>query len=588
MPFFHRRNMRILLLLAVGVFLLLFGYYLSSVFNPLLIAFIIAYILNPLVTAFERKGVPRTVTVVGIIFITMAVIVLTLLVAVPMIYGQVVQIPDALIGDEYYSTKELMVDWNNNGKFDPGDEYYSHDRLMIDLNNNGICDPDDKYYPEPELRIDKNGNGEYDYGDEYYEPNTLKIDRNGNGVYDPGDEYYPGVLAVDMDNEGDWDPGDKFYPHDQLMKDLDNDGICDPDDAYYPEPMLKVDWNGNGKFDEGDEFYSPDELMVDHNGNGIYDPGDEFYQTGILRIDRNGNGRFDPPDFYYPPKTLKTDLNGNGKYDPGYIEKGIALLEGWSDKLHIDKKLVDKDKMYDNIIEQMGGPKGIADKMPGVFTFVLSQVTNIFNLIILFALIPIYLFFLLREMNAIENVIIDHLPGMYRDRILDIWHQIHAAVAGFFRGRLIISIICIILILPVLMICEVPFNLVIAILAGVSMLVPYMWIPLGLIPACLLVWFEAPGEWWRIGVVAGWMIFVANLDQFVLTPKIVGKEVELHPVTILLSMFVFGSLFGFFGLLMAIPLMATAKILGKEFVLPELKALASEVKTKKDDLINDN
>jgi predicted PurR-regulated permease PerM len=65
-------------------------------------------------------------------------------------------------------------------------------------------------------------------------------------------------------------------------------------------------------------------------------------------------------------------------------------------------------------------------------------------------------------------------------------------------------------------------------------------------------------------------------EQYVLTPKLLGDAVELHPVTILVGVFAMASLFGIFGALLAVPLTAIAKTLGREFLLPYFKSLAAE------------
>jgi predicted PurR-regulated permease PerM len=399
----NKRTLRILFLAAVGLLILFFGYYLSNVFNPFIIAFFLAYMLNPLVQYFEKKGVPRSVTAVGIVALLLGSIFLFLILVVPEISRQAANLPAAIVGDQLYKKGELKVDLNGNGKFDPGDAYA----------------------------------------------------RNGE---------------------------------------------------------LKLDWNNDGV------------------------------------------------------------------YDKGYIDKVRDAFANLTKSMGREIKLADNDQIYDLVLDNFGGPEEIAKQSLSILNWILNQALSVLNILIIFALIPIYLFYLIKEMNNIESAIKDHLPGLYRDRITDIWRQIHQAIAGFFRGRLVIAIICTLLILPVLIFCDVRFGVLIALLTGAVIIVPYLWIPFGLLPACIFILFDYPGDYVRFFVVAGAFIVVANLDQFILTPRIVGRKVELHPITIFLSMFVFGTLFGFFGIMLAVPLAAILKILAKELVLPELKALARETR----------
>ncbi|HVY62153.1 MAG TPA: AI-2E family transporter, partial [Planctomycetota bacterium] len=86
-----------------------------------------------------------------------------------------------------------------------------------------------------------------------------------------------------------------------------------------------------------------------------------------------------------------------------------------------------------------------------------------------------------------------------------------------------------------------------------------------------------PDGGWASRVIGAAVAFgVAETLEAVANPVLLGREVGLHPVTLLVSLFMFGDLFGFFGVLLAVPLAAIAKILAQEFVLPELKHLASE------------
>jgi predicted PurR-regulated permease PerM len=66
------------------------------------------------------------------------------------------------------------------------------------------------------------------------------------------------------------------------------------------------------------------------------------------------------------------------------------------------------------------------------------------------------------------------------------------------------------------------------------------------------------------------------IEQYVLTPKLLGNAVQLHPMTLLVGVFVMASLLGLFGALLAVPLTAIAKTLGREFLLPYFKSLADE------------
>ena len=111
--------------------------------------------------------------------------------------------------------------------------------------------------------------------------------------------------------------------------------------------------------------------------------------------------------------------------------------------------------------------------------------------------------------------------------------------------------------------------------AGVGVLMPYASIIVSWIPAMILMGIGGDS----VGAIVGMSIAfhaIQAIEQYVLTPKLLGDAAELHPVTLLVGVFVMASLFGLFGALLAVPLTAIAKTMGREFLLPYFRSLAQE------------
>ena len=96
-----------------------------------------------------------------------------------------------------------------------------------------------------------------------------------------------------------------------------------------------------------------------------------------------------------------------------------------------------------------------------------------------------------------------------------------------------------------------------------------------LVPAVLLVLLDGGPDamWWAVGVVAVYAV-IQTLEMAVLTPLIMGREVELHPVTLILALLLCGKLLGVIGLILAVPIAATVRILARQFLLPWLRRQA--------------
>jgi predicted PurR-regulated permease PerM len=137
--------------------------------------------------------------------------------------------------------------------------------------------------------------------------------------------------------------------------------------------------------------------------------------------------------------------------------------------------------------------------------------------------------------------------------------EVDRAISSFVRGQLVIAIILAVINAIGLMILDVPFGLGIGLIAGLANMIPYMALVVGLIPALILAWAEHQEIVRLLGVVA---VFggAQALEGMVLSPRILGKSVNLHPVWVLLSIIAGGSFFGFVGMLVAVPVAASIQV----------------------------
>ncbi len=192
-------------------------------------------------------------------------------------------------------------------------------------------------------------------------------------------------------------------------------------------------------------------------------------------------------------------------------------------------------------------------------------------------LCPLYIFYLLLEIDPLVDRIRSFLPGRHRDKIVRIVGKIDRTMAAFFRGRITICVVKGIGTSIGLLIFGVPFAIPLGIAAGFLALVPYIGIWFAIIPSVILVWLETQSFGSLVGVAA---IFAAmeTIEGFWMVPKFLGKEVGLHPLTVIVTMLIFGEVLGFIGVLLSVPLAAIGKILAEEFILPLIEEFAAEEK----------
>jgi predicted PurR-regulated permease PerM len=184
-------------------------------------------------------------------------------------------------------------------------------------------------------------------------------------------------------------------------------------------------------------------------------------------------------------------------------------------------------------------------------------------------LVPIYLFFLLNEKPQIEAHWKDYLPlraSPFRDEVADVLSEINRYVTAYFRGQLLVCLVDGILIGTALTILGLNFAPLIGAMVVILTMVPYVGIIICWVPAVLIAAFQW-GDWTHPIIVTLIFIGIQNLEGIFYAPRIVGNYVGLHPMTVIVSIFVWGLIIGgVIGPLLAVPLTATVKVLLGRYV----------------------
>ena len=184
-------------------------------------------------------------------------------------------------------------------------------------------------------------------------------------------------------------------------------------------------------------------------------------------------------------------------------------------------------------------------------------------------MVPIYLFFLLKERPRIEERWKNYLPmraSPLRDEIAAALSEVNSYVIAYFRGQLLVCLVDGTLIGSILTLMGLNFAPLIGLLVVILTMIPYIGIVICWVPAVLIAAFQW-GDWTHPLIVTGIFIVVQNLEGMLYAPRIVGKSVGLHPMTVIVSIFVWGLLIGgLLGPILAVPLTATIKVLLTRYV----------------------
>lgn len=229
-----------------------------------------------------------------------------------------------------------------------------------------------------------------------------------------------------------------------------------------------------------------------------------------------------------------------------------ALTERFPSLLDEDSTLRSSLSGLASTIQERGGE---------VLQTALSSFASIINIIVLFVIVPVVAVYMLLDWDRMITAIDHMLPRDHAPIIRRLARDIDRTLASFVRGM---GTVCLILgtyYAIALMLVGLQFGLVVGFIAGLVTFIPYLGALLGGALAIGLALFQFWGDWISIGLVAGIFVIGQVVEGNLLTPKLVGNSVGLHPVWLILALSVFGTLFGFVGMLVAVPVAAAIGVI---------------------------
>jgi len=174
---------------------------------------------------------------------------------------------------------------------------------------------------------------------------------------------------------------------------------------------------------------------------------------------------------------------------------------------------------------------------------------------------PIVAIYLTIDWDRMVTTVDGWVAPEHRDEIRALGREMNDTVAGFVRGQTVICLILAVLYAVVLRSVGLHHAILIGLLAGLVSFVPYLGAGTGLVVSMCVAISQFWPNWTPIVVVGGTFLIGEMLADYVLAPRIIGRRVKLSPVWLMFALFAFGSLFGFIGLLIAVPLAAALGVL---------------------------
>lgn len=225
------------------------------------------------------------------------------------------------------------------------------------------------------------------------------------------------------------------------------------------------------------------------------------------------------------PTTIEEFLSQLGNYARGLSPDVLSMLAGW---------------------------------LSSVFKSTLSYVIGLLG----FLIMPFYVFYILMDFEKIKTIVWYYIPPKNRQWVDVKWDEINHVLSAFLRGQFILAVIMIALYSISLYLIGVELSFLIGIIAGVAFLIPFMGLIVGVLLGGTMAFLQFQDFLHPLYVIIAFAV-IQIVEAYVITSKIIGQKVGLHPVITIVSILVWGELLGLFGILIAVPLTAVLKVFFK-------------------------
>jgi predicted PurR-regulated permease PerM len=212
---------------------------------------------------------------------------------------------------------------------------------------------------------------------------------------------------------------------------------------------------------------------------------------------------------------------------------------------------VDWDSITDSVVRYINSSyTTIGSNLAGFFGIIT-------DVLLVFATVPFILYYMLKEGEKAVPYMLRILPERDREHGISILHDLDHALSSYIKGQVLVAITIGLIVYVGYLIIGMPYALLLAVFAMFTNVIPYIGPLIGLAPAVIVAFIHSPSMIIKVLVVA---LIAQQVEGNFVTPKVMGKNLNVHPLTIILLLLVAGSLAGFLGMLLAIPTYAVLKV----------------------------
>ena len=258
------------------------------------------------------------------------------------------------------------------------------------------------------------------------------------------------------------------------------------------------------------------------------------------------------------PKTISDIKNLIIKF-PEYYEQTLKSINEFLSQYEILKGInLDNKLIVDNL------SKIYKTQTANAGNFLLASAKNVMSFVFSLVLTPIFAFYFLKDKEQIKNRFKGLLPESKKERLLRLFSNIHDDMTKYVIGKIKMAIFVGFATFIMLLILGVEFSFVIGIITCVADIIPYVGPLMGLVPAFVFGFIESP-------IKALWILimylFLQWVENNIVGPKILSEETGFHPIVVLFLLVLGASLFGFLGMILAVPIALVIKTVYNEYIV---------------------
>jgi putative permease len=249
---------------------------------------------------------------------------------------------------------------------------------------------------------------------------------------------------------------------------------------------------------------------------------------------------------------------------PKYLQQLTTSIEPIASKLFANNPFISYQDLSDNIRVKIF--TYLTESVTSISSAIFQSSISIINIFSVVFIIPIITFYFLKDYSNIIDSVKKQLPRNYYRPLISLFKDIDNILSQYLHGQLNVCLILAIFYGTSLQLINLKFGLIIGLLTGFFSFIPFVAVISGLITALAIAMF-----YWGLNVP--YLLLISSIfliGQFIegnfITPKLIGNKIGVHPMWIIFGLFFFGSLFGFLGILLAMPLVSIFSVVAKNLI----------------------